>query len=72
MNDKTNDTIKVWAKNFFNLVVNFPGSPEQVCDCEGCNSILENRPASVDRLLDQLEDILGEFDIKKDEEDEDE
>jgi hypothetical protein len=65
MNDKETKKLGPWAKAFFNQVVNFPGSPELVCTCEGCNAMLENREASIDDLLKDLEDLmdgLGEGD----------
>lgn len=56
-NDQPEESLSVWAKSFFNLVVNFPGSPEQMCECEGCVARLENRKASVEKLLQELEEL---------------
>lgn len=60
MNDKSDADLAKWAKNFFSIVINFPG--EQVCDCEGCQALLENRAASVDQLLKDLEDLMDNKD----------
>ncbi len=62
MNDKENHRIRTWASSFFNLIVNFPGSPEQVCTCEGCAAVLENRDANIDQLLSDLEDLVDGMD----------
>lgn len=62
INDKESTTLASWAKNFFNMVVNFPGTAGQICDCEGCKALLENRNASVDQLLADLEDLMEEMD----------
>ena len=50
-----------WAKAFFRLVVNFPGSPEQMCKCEGCMSAIENREPNRDELNKQLDDLLDKL-----------
>lgn len=50
-----------WAKAFFRLVVNFPGSPEQMCKCEGCMSAIENREPNKDELNKQLDDLLDKL-----------
>lgn len=72
-NDQPSDLLPVWAKGFFDMIVNFPGSPEQVCECEGCMARLENRKASVETLLQQLEELADsmERDLDDDKEDND-
>lgn len=54
-------TMEPWAKAFFSKIVNFPGSPEQYCDCEGCLSAIENREINKDELNKQLDDLLDKL-----------
>ena len=69
-NDKSDAKLKAWAASYFSLIVNFAGSPEQVCECEGCRALLENRPASVDTLLKDLEDLMDDMNKPKDDDEE--
>ena len=62
MNDKESFQLAKWAKAFFGQVINFPGSDDQICQCEGCRAMLENREADVDKLLLDLEDLMDDID----------
>ena len=78
MNDNDEVNIQKWAEVFFREVLNFPGSDEQRCDCEGCMAKLENRPIDQDEITNQLKDLLDsmaenlDLDLEDDDEQEDE
>ena len=53
--------MRKWAENFFASIINFPGSPDQVCTCEGCMHKIENRPVDKDQLNKELDDLLDKL-----------
>ena len=65
------DGMVKWAENFFKCVVNFPGSPEEVCTCEGCMHKIENRPIDKDILNKELDDLLDKLGNPEEEDDDD-
>ncbi len=61
-----------WASEFFSKVINFPGSPEAICKCEGCMCKIENRAVDQDAINKQLDDLLDSMGDMNWEDDDDE
>lgn len=75
-NDGTPKEIARWAKLFVNTVM--ITHKNEACDCEGCSSAIENRPADdakvddeLNKLLDELKDNLEKEDDQDDRDDAD-
>jgi hypothetical protein len=58
-NDGTPKEITRWADLFVSTVMITHKS--EACDCEGCNSALENRPANDEKVDKELNDLLDEL-----------
>ncbi len=63
--------IKRWATAVMKSLVSWPGDKDTMCDCEGCNASLENRPVDQDKVNQELEDLLDELDDQLGDDDDD-
>lgn len=60
-NDSNLSKLDLWAHSFFELVINHPGDWSDLCRCEVCSSLIENRDADRDVIEAQLEEVLENF-----------
>ena len=60
-NDGSIERLNQWAYDFFNIIIHFPGDWDDVCNCEACNSLTENRIIDETKLLEDIEKALDNF-----------
>ena len=60
-NDGNLDKLDTWAHTFFELIINHPGDWGDLCQCEVCSSLIQNREADKDIIEAQLEEVLNNF-----------
>ena len=63
--------ITTWAKAAMKLVISHPGDRSDYCDCEGCNSSMENRPVNADQIMKELDDLMDDINRREDEREDD-
>jgi hypothetical protein len=73
LNEGTPEDMDRWAHAVMKLVISHPGDESMICDCEGCNASLENRPVDQDTIAKELDDLLDDLEGRygKEEDDDD-